>query len=122
MKKIGWALILVSIAILFSNCTTPEDWEINQWYTQLSRYKGHDTRAYSVYLKVMEEEKIQKICDKYLKAHKDKDRFLQVDFYDQRDFTPDYTDGIEVNKYQAEHKVAQFYYDPFNEKERLEFY
>ncbi len=122
MKRFSWILIFISIAVLVSNCTKPEVWEIDQWYVQLSRYKGPDLRAYSVYLKTMEEEKIQKISDKYLENHNDPNRFLQVDFYDDRSFTPDYTNGVEVNKYQAQHRIAQFYYDPFSDKKRLEFF
>lgn len=109
-------------AIFVIGCSRPETWEINQWYTQLSRYKDREIRAFSIHVKVMEDEKIQKICDLYFEKYAEPDRYLRLDFFDDRSFTPDFSDGIEINQYQNQHRIAQFFYDPFRDQKRLEFY
>jgi len=122
MKNYTWITIAAAVVIFITGCKTPDTWEMSQWYTQLSRYRDSELRAFSIYVKVLEEEKIEKICDYYFDQYAESDRYMQIDFYDSRDFTPDYTNGVEVNEYQAQHRVAQFYYNPFRNDKRLEFF
>lgn len=121
MKKVNllFACLLVTI-IFISNCTKPETWEMSQWYVQISRYKDDEIRAFALWCKTMEEENIQKICDFYFDKYAEEDRYLQIDFYDNRSFTPDYTRKINPTEFQVEHMIAQFYYNPFKERKTLE--
>lgn len=93
---------------------------MSQWYTQHSRYKDESTRAFTLYVNTLDEDKIRKICDYYFEKYKDPNRYLRVDIFDDRSFTPDYTDGIDITKYQEEHRIAQFHYNPFTDTEMFD--
>ncbi len=92
MKKSAPLLLgLLTVVFIIAGCSKPDVWEMDQWYTQMSRYRDSDNKAFSVYVKTLEEEKIQKICDRYLEKFGDDKHYLQIHFYDDRSFTPDYS-------------------------------
>ncbi len=114
-------ILFVLFLLSVSGCSKPEEWEMKQWYTQLSRYRDGDTKAFSIHIKTLEEEKIQKICDYYFNKYADDDHYLHLHFYDDRSFTPDYSKGIEFTEVQGEHLIARYFYNPFTGEKRLEF-
>ena len=121
MRRIyGLLAFLLLIGFMSSNCSKPDVWEMNRWYVQKGRYKDDEIRAFSVWCKVLEEEKIQKICDYYFDKFAEDDRYLQIDFYDNRSFTPDYSKGIKFTEQQGQHIMAKFFYNPYRETKRLE--
>jgi hypothetical protein len=121
MKTVSGLLLTVMVAgLIIVGCSKPEVWEMSQWYTQLSRYKDDEVRAFSIHIKVLDEEKIQKICDYYFDKFAEESRYLRLDFYDNRAFTPDYTKGLEATEAQVQHMVARYIYDPFTGSKRLE--
>jgi len=122
MKKsapLFWGLL--GIVFLTIGCSKPEIWEMRQWYVQMSRYRDSDNKVFSIYVKTLEEEKIQKICDYYLEKFGDDKHYLQIHFYDDRSFTPDYSNGIFYTMEQGQHMIARYYYSPYSGDKRLEF-
>jgi|GEM_PF-1576284 len=121
MKKSAPLLLgLLTVIFIIAGCSKPDVWEMDQWYTQMSRYRDSDNKAFSIYVKTLEEEKIQKICDRYLEKFGDDNHYLQIHFYDDRSFTPDYSNGIFFTEAQADHMVARYFYNPFRDEKRLE--
>jgi hypothetical protein len=121
MKKHLLPLLIISaVAVIISNCSTPDTWEMSQWYTQLSRYKDNEVKAYAIHIKTLDEDKIQKICDYYQNKYGDSTHYLYIHFYDDRSFVPDYTNGVNFTEAQAAHMVARYYYNPFENDKRLE--
>jgi uncharacterized radical SAM superfamily protein len=115
-------ITLGALGIIIYGCSKPQEWEISQWYTQMSHYKDSEVRAYSFHIKVFDEDKIQKICDYYVEKYADTDRYMRLDFYDDRTFTPDYSRGINPTEAQEQHMVARFIYDPITNNKRLEMF
>ena len=122
MKKI-FALLLIALAagMLFLNCSKPEVWEMSSWYTQMSRYKDSESKVFAIWTKTLEEEKIQKICDYYQDKFGDEDHYLELHFYDNRSFTPDYSKKVDYTEIQAEHIIARYMHNPYSDEKRLEF-
>lgn len=120
VKSFKSLLFIFAAALAVSSCSTPETWEMSQWYTQLSRYKDAEVKAYSIHIKTLEEEKIQKICDYYVEKYGDSEHYMYIHFYDDRSFTPDYSNGVNFTEPQAEHMIARYYYNPFQNDKRLE--
>lgn len=122
MRRIKFFILAIfALAALASNCSKPEAWEMSRWYTQYSRYRDDEIRAFSLYVSTLDEDKLSKICDYYYEKYKDPDRYLRVDIYDDRSFTPDYSDGVNITKYQDEHRIVNFYYNPFTDQKTLDF-
>lgn len=122
MKLLKPVILLLVVSSLFIlNCSKPDVWEMNNWYSQLSRFKDSETEAFALHLKTFEEEKIQKIADFYLEKHGNEDHYLLIHFYDNRSFVPDYSKGVDYTEAQGEHIIARFFYNPFTEEKRMEF-
>lgn len=120
-KRIALLLITLAAGMIFLNCSKPDVWEMSSWYTQMSRYKDSESKVFAIWTKTLEEDKIQSICDYYQEKFGGENHYLELHFYDDRSYTPDYSKKVDYTDRQGEHMIARYLHNPYREEKRLEF-
>ena len=79
-------------------------------------------RGFTYYTENLSKEKIKSFCLRLKKRFEDSPRVLKIHIFNNKTYTPDVTLKYYIPKSSEKYLIADYWYNPFNNKSNFNFY